>query len=72
MDELTVRRRARICAGQVTGDGRAVCWVDAWWSVFARNRRSGRALAGPPDHDDLLTYIEDKGRAAAASAPPTA
>lgn len=39
----------------------AVCSANSWWSVFAK-KRAGRPRPGPPVHDDLLAFEDDKGR----------
>lgn len=39
----------------------AICSANAWWSVFSKKRAS-RPRPGPPVHDDLLAYTDDKGR----------
>nr|WP_157754782.1 DDE-type integrase/transposase/recombinase [Nigerium massiliense] len=39
----------------------AICSANSWWSVFAK-KRAGRPRPGPPVHDDLLAFEDDKGR----------
>lgn len=39
----------------------AICSTNAWWSVFSK-KRAGRPRPGPPVHDDLLAFEDDKGR----------
>ena len=50
-------------AGQAMSDrtGWRICSDNAWWS--AHSKKKGRVRkAGPPVHDDLVAYEDDKGR----------
>jgi hypothetical protein len=39
----------------------SICSANAWWSVFSK-KRTGRPRPGPPVHEDLLAFEDDKGR----------
>lgn len=59
----------RYCLDEAEGAGErmcartawSICSSNAWWSVFS-TKRTGRPRPGPPVHDDLLAFEDDKGR----------